>query len=64
MLTTISAAIADLKINCVSIAARVNKKGTGIITFGLEITGTQDMERVIKRVRQISGVQSVNRVTN
>ena len=64
MLTTISAAIADLKINCVSIAARVNKKGTGIITFGLEITGTQDMERVIKRVRQIPGVQSVNRVTN
>lgn len=64
MMTTVSAAITELKINCVSITARVTKKGSAIMTFGLEITNTADLKRATTRIRQISGIRSVTRMTN
>ena len=64
MMTTVSAAFTELKINCVSITARVAKNGTAFMTFGLEITDAADLKRAVTRIRQISGVKNVTRNTN
>lgn len=64
MMTDVSAAITALKLNCVSITARVNKKGGAFMIFGVEITDMSDLKRAVVRIRQISGVHSVTRTTN
>lgn len=64
LMTEMSAAIAELKINCVSINARVNKQGGAVMIFGLEITEKADVERAKKRIHQIPGVGDVTRLTN
>ena len=64
MMTTVSAAFTELKINCVSITARVTKNGTAVMTFGLEINDAADLKRAVTRIRQISGVKNVTRTTN
>lgn len=64
MMTTVSAAITEMKINCASITARVTKNGTAIMTFGLEITNTADLKKAITKIRQISGIRTVTRTTN
>ena len=64
MMTTVSAAITELKINCVSITARVAKNGVAYMTFGLEITNTGDLKKAVNKIRQISGIHGVTRTTN
>ena len=64
MMMSVSAAMADLKINCVSINARVNKQGLAVMAFGLEISNMADVKRAMNKIRQIPGVMSVNRTTN
>lgn len=61
MMTTVSSAIAELKLNCVSITARVTKKGLAVMTFGVEITDTADIKKAFTKIRQITGVRSVKR---
>lgn len=64
MMTTVSAIFPEIKINCVSITARVTKKGTALMTFGLEINDTADLKKVTDKIRRISGVKNVTRTTN
>ena len=60
----ITAVIADMGIECVSINARRIKNRNSVMTFGLEISDTDDLKRAITRISQISGVLSVTRTTN
>ena len=60
----ITAVIADMGIECVSINARRMKDRTSVMTFGLEISDTDDLNRAITKISQISGVSSVTRTTN
>ncbi len=64
MMMTVSSAINELDINCVSITARVTKKGMAVMNFGLEITSTADLKKAMTKIRQISGVRNVTRTTN
>ena len=64
MMMSVSAAMADLKINCASITARVTKQGYAVMTFGLEISDMGDVKKAMNKIRQIPGVMSVNRTTN
>ncbi len=61
MMMEVTTVLADLKINCVSITARVTKNHIGIMTLGLEISDTSDVKRASNRIRQIQGVISVSR---
>lgn len=61
MMMNISACLADLKINCASIDSRITKKGLAVMNFGLEISSTADMKRVMNKIKQIPGVISVSR---
>ncbi len=60
----ITSVIADMGIECVSINARKMKNKTSVMTFGLEISDTDDLKRAITRISQISGVSEVKRTTN
>ncbi|MBR4723409.1 MAG: hypothetical protein IK072_01565 [Clostridia bacterium] len=40
------------------------KNKTSVMTFGLEISDTDDLKRAITRISQISGVSEVKRTTN
>lgn len=64
MMLKISSALADLNINCVSITARVDKRGIANMVLGLEISDTADVKRAANKIRQLSGVISVTRKTN
>lgn len=64
VMTTVSAVFTEFKINCASITARVTKKGSAIMTFGLEISDSSDLKRAVTKIRQISGVRNVTRTTN
>lgn len=64
MMMSVSAAMVDLKINCASVTARVNKQGLAVMTFGLEISTMADVKRAMNKIRQIPGVLSVSRTTN
>lgn len=64
MMMSVSAAMADLKINCASITARVTKQGYAVMTFGLEISNMADVKKAMNKIRQIPGVMSVSRTTN
>lgn len=64
MMMAVSAAMADMKINCASITARVTKQGDAVMTFGLEISNTADVKKAMNKIRQIVGVISVSRTTN
>ena len=60
----ITAVISDMGIECVSINARKLKNKTSVMTFGLEISDTDDLKRAITKISQISGVLDVQRTTN
>ena len=64
MMVEVTTVIADLKINCVSVSARVTKNHIAIITLGLEISDAQDMKRAANKLRQIPGVIDVTRTKN
>ena len=61
MMMAVSAVLADLKINCVSVDARVDKNKIAVMNLGLEITDTQDVKKAANKIRQISGVLNVSR---
>ena len=50
--------------SCKSINARVNKKEIAVISLGLEITDKSDLEKVTKRIKQMSGIIAVTRKSN
>lgn len=61
MMLNVTAAITELKINCVSMDARITKNKMGLMNIGLEICDASDMKKVITKIKQIPGVMSVSR---
>jgi len=64
MMMKISTVLADMRLNCVSINARRLKNKTSVMTFGIEITDTEDLTKAMTKIGQISGVITVERTTN
>ena len=64
MMMHITTVLTEMKINCISVDARVTKNKIGIMTLGLEISDTGDVKKVANKIRQISGVISVSRTKN
>ena len=60
----ITSLIADMGIECVSINARRIKNKSSVMTFGLEISDTEDLKRAITKISQLQGVWDVKRTTN
>ena len=55
---------AGMNIPLTSVNAFVNKKGVAVIQLGMEIKDTADLNMIIKKIKQISGVSSVTRISN
>ena len=64
MMMKISTVIAELDLNCVSINAKSNKDRLSVMTLGIEIRSTEELQRAITRINGISGVESVTRTTH
>ncbi len=64
MMMKISTVIAELELNCVSINAKSTKDRMSVMTLGIEIRSTEELQRAITRINGVSGVESVTRTTN
>ena len=64
MMMAVTAVLTEMKINCVSIEARVTKNRVGIMNIGLEISDSADVKKAANKIRQIPGVISVSRTKN
>ena len=64
MMMHVTTVIAELSLNCVSVNARSTKNGMSVMTFGVEIHGTDEMQRAMTRISQLPGVIEVTRTTN
>ncbi len=60
----VSAVLSDMKINIKTVNAYVTKKNIAIIQLGLEIKNTQDLAKLMKRIRQMRDITSVSRISN
>lgn len=61
LLLDIMGAVAELKIGATSVNARPGKNGLAIIEITLEISDTNQLDKVIKKIKQIDGVLSIIR---
>lgn len=64
MMMAVTAVLTEMKINCVSIEARVTKNRVGIMNIGLEISDSADVKKAANKIRQVPGVISVSRTKN
>ena len=64
MMMSVTTVLAEAKINCVSINARSLKDGNSVMTFGLEISDTEELKHAMDKIRMIPGVTSVERTIN
>ena len=64
MMMRITTVLAELNLNCVSVNARSTKDHMSVMTFGIEIHSTEELQKAINRIGGISGVASVTRTTN
>ena len=64
VLLEITNILSTLKVSVKSVNAFVNKKGMAIIQVGVEIRNTADLSLLIKKFKQIHGVQNVTRLSN
>ncbi len=64
MMMKISTVLAELELNCVSVNAHSTKERMSVMTLGIEIRTTEELQRAMTRINGISGVESVTRTTN
>ncbi len=64
MMMHVTTVFAELSLNCVSINARALKGGMSVMTFGVEIHGTDELQKAMTKISQLSGVLEVTRTTN
>lgn len=64
MMMHVTTVLAELSLNCVSINARALKGGMSVMTFGVEIHGTEELQRAMTKISQLSGIIEVTRTTN
>ncbi len=64
MMMAVSGALSELKLNCVTVNAKVNKKGHGTMNFGIEIKDAGTLNKAIGKIKTIPGVITVSRLKN
>ena len=64
MMMRITTVLAELNLNCTAINARTLKNKTSVMTFGLEISDTEQLKKAKLKISQLPGVMSVTRTTN
>lgn len=64
VLLEITNVLANLKIPVKSVNAYVTKHATAMITIGVEIRNTTDLALLVKKIKQISGVNTITRNSN
>lgn len=64
MMMSVTTVLAEAKINCESINARSLKDGNSVMTFGLQISDTEELKKAMEKIRMIPGVTNVERTTN
>ena len=64
MMMKISTVLAELELNCVSVNAHSTKDRMSVMTLGIEIRSTEELQRAMTRINGISGVENVTRTTN
>ncbi len=64
MMMKVSTVLAELSMNCTSVNARSTKDRISVMTFGVEIQGTEELKKAMNRISAIPGVISVTRTTN
>lgn len=64
MMMAVSGVLSDMKINCVAIDAKANKKGFATMHFGIEVRDAGTVLKAINKIKTVPGVLSVSRVKN
>ena len=64
MMMHVTTVLAELSLNCVSINARALKGGLSVMTFGVEIHSTEELQKAMMKISQIPGIIEVTRTTN
>ena len=60
----VSAVLNDMHISCKTINAFVNKKNMAVVQVGVEITNTEELSLVQRRLSQLPDVVNVTRISN
>ncbi|MGN1093155.1 MAG: ACT domain-containing protein, partial [Monoglobaceae bacterium] len=57
----ITAAVSEFKIGIVSVNARTGKNNIAIIDLTMEVSNTEQLDKVIKKIQAVDGVISIAR---
>ncbi len=60
----VSTVLKDMKVSCKTINAFVNKKNVAVLQIGVEIASINELKNVVKKLRQLTDVISVSRISN
>ncbi len=64
LLLAVTEVISNLKFPMKTANAFVTKRGIAVVQVGVEISGTEDLAVLMKKLKQITGVISVSRISN
>ncbi len=63
-LIEVTKVLIDMGVTYTSVNAFVTKKNIAVVQVGLEITDTAELQRIVKKLKQLPGVDTVKRVAN
>ena len=59
----LSKVFTERSIDILSMNSRISKNGTATIQMSFEITGVEELNKIVEKVRQIDGVLDIERTT-
>ena len=63
MMVDLSRTFTERGIDIANLSARTSKQGKGTITVGFEVAGTDELNRLVDKIRQIPGVIDIDRAS-
>ena len=63
MFVDISKVFTERQIDITSMNVRTSKKGTATIEMGFIVHGREELERIVKKLQQLSGIIDIERAT-
>ena len=63
ILVELSKVFTERSIDILSMNSRISKNGTATIQMSFEITGVEELNKIVEKVRQIDGVLDIERTT-
>ena len=64
MMMAVTTVISELKLNCMTVNGKPNKKGLAEMTFGIEISDVSSVAKAMNKIKTVPGVLSVTRLKN